>query len=178
MLLQYTCTFLCIDAAGWTAIFTALLVVVTLGLWINASRQLSRQQRNFALANRPQLHIPEARLSFFQENPCVIFTVENSGKTNAFNLRITSQLIVNNIEFPHPPPTFAAEFVAGDKIAIAPGFRTNDFGSIINGSVPISLRIEFQYEDMDKKDCKFEYLCTYDKESPLFRIERTLHLKN
>ena len=179
---HHTDSFFCFDAATWTAIFTGLLVVVTLGLWINASKQLSKQQRNFALANRPAIRIIDPRIGIHKETleTFVSFGLRKEGTINAINFRAWAQVTCGSLIVKPPFESYSTEFLAKDmSLALIPlPLKESDKDLVADGLIPTTLRIEIQYEGIDQKPQTFEYLCKYNAQIDSFTIERMLQKKH
>jgi hypothetical protein len=187
---MFTAYCFCINpptAEEWTAAFTGLLVAVTAALvwvtwrlWTNAQEQLAEHQRSFALANRPALRVSDPRIKAHPEtlDTFVACAIVNEGKTNAFNLSIWAQVTIDNIPIRPPFTRFAKEFVVLDKAGIVIPISAEEYDSIISGQIPLSLRLELQYSDLEKKSRAFEYLCTYNSKIKSFTIERMLQEKD
>src|SRR5579883_2041302 len=61
MILDCSCTFLCLDAAAWTAVGTIALALLTLFLWRAALRQLDEQRKQFTLLNKAIVYVQSIR---------------------------------------------------------------------------------------------------------------------
>ncbi len=147
---------LCLDAAGWTAIFTAGLVIATLALWISALRT----QRDLINLNRAIIIVTRMRIGWTEATGAgtLNFIFKNYGKTVATNVEIRS-------DFSDELSKLQLRGLDKDPI-LPPGMRKAQtwplegiyIKAILSGEVKLFVGVQIRWTTMDKK--RFEYSCT------------------
>jgi hypothetical protein len=172
MLLHSVCTFLCVDAAGWTAIFTGLLVLVTYLLWTNAQKQLAEQRQTTIILNKPYFSIENPMLGPTKLDLSgfgISFVVRNRGKSAAWDiyLKVRCYIKGNIIE---PVTNLKWALLGADEkyIVIVP--LEEHQGRIENVNPPLVFVVTFSYKDLEKPDNEYSFVANYDYERKTWQL--------
>jgi hypothetical protein len=171
-------TLLGLDSAWWMVIATVALVGVTWKLWTTTQKQLSEQNKMFALANRPALIVtrPQAGINAMTGKAHIVFVLENNGNTSATNVHVYAQNTLNGNPIEPHFEQDVREFISKDSAAVTMPLNEDAdvLDKLADGLIPLSLHIKLRYDDLQGENHHLEYICTYDHRIRYFKIERML----
>lgn len=143
---------LCLDAIGWTAIFTLLLVivtgalvVVTWKLWTSAQSQLEGQQRAMGILHKSfititSVNIEVSEMGNFDKKSTMVITLKNVGDGAALNVHARGHSSIGGADF-FDYDENKAYLGKGETMKLSLGTDGNprnvsqdEFGAIINVS--------------------------------------------
>lgn len=162
---------LCLDSAGWTAIFTLLLVlvtgalvVVTWRLWTTAQQQLSEQRRTTIILYRPFLRIEDAKLVATSDANGVdgiACKLVNGGKSAAWKVRMIGSVFVNRVLESPRADMQTAHLAADESYTVILPLKISR--EVLEGGHPqIEFEIKFIYNDLEREGNRFSFVGRYD----------------